>query len=716
MGSRRLFSSSWHSVAALRPRLVPQARFSRHVYRGRVWHVAQEQGGGRHYRLSPAAYAFVCRMDGHATVQRLWEEANAGGTGDACTQEEVVELLLQLHAADLLQMDATPDSAALFERHRQKRRNTWKQSFLNPMSVKLPLVDPDAFLQQWSPYLAWCFGRAGFLVWFAVVAPAIVLAIQHGKELTHSLSDRVLAPDNLLVLLCVYPVLKLLHELGHGFAVRVWGGAVHEMGLMFLVFMPIPYVNASAASSFSSRWRRMIVAAAGMMTELFIAALALYTWLLVEPGMTRAVAYNILFLAGVSTLVVNGNPLLRYDGYYILCDLIAIPNLAQRGQKYLTYLWDRFVFGAEDADPPREQAAEKRWLVAYTPLAWCYRMFVLVSIILFVAGEFFIFGVLLAVWGTVTLIGAPLWKAWRHVTRSPLLQRRRVRAIRITLLLTAGVAFLAFALPLPLRTQAEGVVWLPEQAILHAGGNGFFVRWRVAPGTWVAPDEILFELEDPFLAAEVEVARARVEEARARFLAEQFADPVKAQVSGRQLREAQTILAELEARAARLQGKAGTQGVLVAGEAQDMPGRYYRKGEALGYVLTREALVARMIVPQDDIDLVRARFRGVQLRLADQIHVSRPASLARAPAGAVDELPSPALGLPGGGVIPTRPDDPKGVRTTERVFLIDLALPPDLPPAAFGERVYARFDHGWEPLAWQGLRRLRQLFLARFGV
>lgn len=714
--TRSLFSSSWHSVADVRPRLAAQARIERHVYRGQVWYVVQDQSGGRYHRLSPAAYALVRGMDGSRTVQALWEQANASGTGDACTQNEIVDLLVQLHGADLLQADTSPDSSALFERYKQKRRMTWKQYLLNPMSLKLPLVDPHDFLDVWAPRLAWCFGRLGLVLWLAVVLPAIVLAGQHWSELTHNLSEQVLSSSNLLVMVLVFPVVKLLHELGHAFAVRVWGGTVREAGVMLLVFAPVPYVNASASAAFPSKWRRAVVAAAGMLVELFIAALALYVWLLVEPGVARAMAYNVMVVAGVSTLVVNGNPLLRYDAYYILCDLIEIPNLAQRGQKYLTYLWDRYVFGAHDVQAPPETAAEKRWLFCYTPLAWCYRVFVTLSIILFVSGEFFIFGTLIALWGLVTLIAVPLWKAWQHVTRSPGLQRRRAQAVRLSLALVTSIAVLAFIVPVPLYTRAEGVVWLPDQAIVRAGGNGFFVRWYAQPGSWVRKGDLLFEQEDRQLATEIEVARAKVDEAQASFLAQAFVDPVKAQVSERQLQQEQAILAKLEERAARLQGHAQTDGVLAAAQAQDLPARYLKKGEVIGHVLAKESLVARTVISQDDIHLVRAYFRGAELRLADSIRHAAPVTLIRPPAGGVDELPTPALGLSGGGRIATLPSDPNGVKTVERVFMVDLALPEELPPAAFGERVYVRFDHGWEPLAWQGLRRLRQLFLGRFGV
>lgn len=714
--ARSLFSPSWHSVAELKPKLIPQARIQRHVYRRQVWYVLQDQSGGKYHRLSPAAYALVQGMDGAQTVQALWERANATSGDDACTQNEVVDLLVQLHAADLLQADISPDSAALLERYRKKRWATIKQYVLNPMSLKLPLLDPDAALNRVAPSLAWCFSAWGGLLWLLVVLPALLLAAQHWGELTHNLSDQVLSSSNLWVMAFVFPLVKLLHELGHAVATKVWGGVVHEMGVMFLVFAPVPYVEASSSSSFPSKYRRAMVAAAGMVVELFLAALALYVWLLTEPGVVRAIAYNVMVVAGVSTLIVNGNPLLRYDGYYILTDLIELPNLAQRGQKYLAHLWDRYVFGVHDLTPPQETASEKRWLFWYTPLAWCYRVFVTLSIILFIAGEFFIFGVLLALWGLVTLIGTPLWKAYKHVVSSPGLQRRRTQAVRLSLGLVMAVLLLGFVVPLPLYTRAEGVVWLPDQAIVRAGGNGFFQRWLVAPGQRVHRGEPLFVLADRVLAAELAVQRAKVAEAEARYRAEQFTDPVKAMVTQRQLQQEQVVLVKTEERAAKLIAYAATDGLLVAPQAQDRPGSYIKKGELIGYVLERQALIARVVVPQDDIDLVRSRFQAAELRLADWIAPRHPVQMQRYAGGGVEELPTAALGTQGGGLIPVAPNDPNGVKTIARVFLVDLSLPPTVTPAAFGERVYIRFDHGYEPLAWQGIRRLRQLFLSRFGV
>ena len=169
----------------------------------------------------------------------------------------------------------------------------------------------------------------------------MVLAGVHWPELSENLADRVLAVENLLVMWLCFPVVKFLHELGHAYAVKNGGGEVHEMGIMLLVFTPVPYVDASAASGFRSKWRRALVGAAGMLTEILIAAVFIVVWVAAEPGWLRAIAFNVGLSAGVSTVIFNANPLLRFDGYYILSDLIEVPNLGARGNQYWRYLLER---------------------------------------------------------------------------------------------------------------------------------------------------------------------------------------------------------------------------------------------------------------------------------------------------------------------------------------------------------------------------------------
>lgn len=717
--TRNLFSPSWHNVAPLKPQFVPQASVTRHVYRGVVWHVIQDPAGNKIHRLSGVAHEFVKRMDGLNTVQDIWDELCAGataGSGDIPTQEEVVQLLMQLHGADLLRSDVTSDAARTLERWKKRRNQTWKQWLLNPMSLKLPLVNPDAFISALAPYLARVFSRTGAIVWLAVVLPALVLAGRHWGELTNNLSDQLLSGSNLIVMAAVFPVVKLLHELGHGFAAKVWGGRVHEMGLMLLVFAPAPYVDASSASAFESKYRRAVVGAAGMLTELFVAALAMYVWVVVEPGLARALAWNVMVVAGVSTLVINGNPLLRYDAYFILCDLIEMPNLAQRGQKYLTWLWNLKVYGVKDQEPPVESPSERRWLLLYTPVSWVYRVFITLSIALFVATQFFVFGVLLALWSLVQLVLVPLWKATRHVLRDPVLHRRRRQAVRMYFGLMAAVLAVALFIPVPARTQAQGVVWLPEQAILRAGGNGFFSRWLVEPGTRVARGTPVLMLDDPQLRAEAEIAAAKVAEAQARYTVEHIVNPVKAEIAKRQMEQEQALLDRAQQKLAKLVVEAEADGVLSAERAQDMPGRYYKKGELIGHVLDRSNLLARVVVQQDDIDLVRSRLRGASLRLADMLERVHATRVLREVPGGLNELPTSALSASNGGPVATDPQDSQGVKTLVRVFSFDMQLPDTVEVSAFGERVHVRFELTHEPMAAQLWRRARQTVLSHLAT
>ncbi len=220
---RTVFSSLWHNAAHLKPRLLPHTRFYAHVYRGKRWYILQDSSSGRYHRLSPGSYHFLRKMNGKCSVQQLWDEACKEGGDSLPTQNEVIELLTQLHSNDLLLCDVTPDAAELFHRHKKRKWQKWKQWLMQPMSLKFPLVNPERFLDRYVPYIVWMFSVKGALLWLLVVIPALILAGLHWEQLSENVSDRVLATDNLFLLFIIFPVIKLLHELGHGFATKVWG-------------------------------------------------------------------------------------------------------------------------------------------------------------------------------------------------------------------------------------------------------------------------------------------------------------------------------------------------------------------------------------------------------------------------------------------------------------------------------------------------------------
>ena len=269
-------SASWYRVAALRPQLRAHARIQRQRFRGQAWYVLHDSAAGKLHRFSPAAYRVIQLMDGERTLAAIWDEVAAAAGAAAPTQDEVIRLLAQLHAGDLLQADLPPDVEELAERSRKQKRQKLWQSFINPMSIRIPLWDPDRFLNRSWPLLKSLFGPLGLSLWLLVVLPALLLAGLHWHELTANLSDQVLATRNLVLLWLVYPLLKALHELGHAYAVKSGEGEVHEMGIMLLVLAPIPYVNATAAGVFRSKWSRALVGAAGILVELFLAGIAMF--------------------------------------------------------------------------------------------------------------------------------------------------------------------------------------------------------------------------------------------------------------------------------------------------------------------------------------------------------------------------------------------------------------------------------------------------------
>ncbi len=711
-----LFSGAWYRVADLKPRIRSHAKIHRHQYRGETWYVLQDLASGRVHRFSPASYLVLGLMDGCRTIQQIWDTALAGLGDDAPTQDEMIQLLGQLHSADILQCDVAPDIAELFQRHERQRRSKLIGQLLSPLWWRFPLLDPERLLGRLLPWARPFFGIGGAFLWASVVGVALVLVGVYWADLTSNFLDRVLSARNLLVLWLLLPALKALHEVGHGLATKAFGGEVHDMGVMLLVVSPLPYVDASSASAFPSKWQRIVVGAAGMLVELFLAALALFVWLAAEPGVLRTVAYNTILVAGISTVLFNANPLLRYDGYYMLSDFLEIPNLYTRSRSYLAYLCERYLFGHQEAETPPASRSERTWFVVYAVSAFAYRLLVIAGIAFFLLYKFFYLGVAATVALVAAWIGVPTWKAIGFVLRNPRLHRVRGRALGVSLGL-AGlvVAFVGF-LPVPSRTAAEGVVWVPEEALVRAGASGFVERMVARPGSRVRPGDVLLECADPSLLARVQVLAARLREFRARYDEQRAADRVKAAQFQEEIRYVEEDLARARAEQGALTVRSQVEGTFVLPAAADLPGRFVRRGELLGYTVSLERITVRAVIPQTSVDLVQQRTIGVEVRLSERIGETVPATVRREVPGASERLPSPALGLGGGGRVPVDPRDTQGVTAMERVFQIDLELPSTLPLLNVGGRVYVRFDHGWEPLAVQWARQVRQLFLARLNV
>ena len=639
-GIKSFFSPYWYRVAGLKPQIRQHAHIHRHNYRGQVWYILQDLASGRFYRFNPVAYQIIGLMDGRLTVQDLWEKASTRFGDEAPTQGEMVNLLSQLHAADVLICEVPPDIAELFGRHKKIDQSWWKTYLRSPLSLRFPLFKPDKFLARTAYLVRPIFSPYGAFLWLAVAVAALVLASLHWRELSENLTDQVLSGKNLVLLWFVFPLIKALHELGHGYALKVLGGEVPDMGIMFLVFMPIPYVDASSSLAFREQWRRLLVGAAGMLVEIFFASMALFLWLLLSPGLVRSICYNVIFVAGVSTLLFNGNPLLRYDGYYILSDLLGIINLAQRGINYLGYLFKRYALGLKEEEPPYTGPGEKFWLISYTITSFIYRIFLYFAIILFVSTKFFFIGVLLGLWSVAGLLIIPGFKKIRFLLTDPSLREKRTRAIAVSSGLVLGTLILMFLLPYPSRSQTEGIIWAPEDSQVRAGTECFISRVAATPNTHVKKGQELVECHDPLLDANTKVLAAQLKELEVQYrdLISQL-DFVKANIMLEEIDHIKGNLARARERQADLIIRSPAPGLFILPGAEDLPDRFLKQGDLIGYVLNKDRPIVRVVAPQSVIDLVRGPKKGVQVRLAADVSRIIPATIIREVPGGLEKLP-----------------------------------------------------------------------------
>jgi putative peptide zinc metalloprotease protein len=583
------------------------------------------------------------------------------------------------------------------------------------LAIKFPLLDPDRLLERWLPWYRPLFGPFGALVWLCVVGTALFLMGQNWVALTENITDRVLAPENLVIMLLVFPLLKACHEFGHACAVKAWGGEVHEMGMMLLVLMPVPYVDASAANAFPEKPRRIMVGSAGMVVELFIAAIAMFFWVQMEPGMPRAILFNVMLIAGISTVIFNANPLLRFDGYYIFSDLIEVPNLRARANQYLSSSFQRFFFGVKMPETDTNWR-ERIWLGVFAVAAFIYRLVVTFGIAIFVAGQYFVIGVILAIFALTMSVIMPVVMAVAFIALHPRLRRHRLRAALTSGILLGCIVFAVFGLPVPSWTNAQGVIWLPEQALVRTSVDGFVSDLLVQPGSRVSKGEPLVRTVDPQLPISIRVLQAQKEELEARYHSETVENQVRAQITLEQLKAIDADLARAREKAEDLIVRSPSDGVFVVEAPQDMPARFLKKGERIGYVLTPSMALARVLVPQQSVDMVRSHTRDVRVKLAERLGDTVSAVVRREVPAASDRLPSPALAQSGGGGVAL---DPRGggdrMRSLQTHFEFELELPA-ARPVGMGGRVYVRFEHGDETIAEQVYRSVRQMFLARFVV
>ncbi len=712
MNEAALFNEHWYRVQHLKPQLATDVAVCRQRFRGETAWVLHRASTRTFHHLDGAAWRVLSRLDGQRTVDDLWQFALDRFGDDAPSQGTMIELLAQLHEAELLVVNNRLNAERLFERGQMNADREKRQRYLNPLYARFALLDPDRLLNPLQPFSHWLFSRTTAMLTMILGVMALFCIAPHSATLAQEVSDLTLfSPGQTLAFFLIYPCLKLLHELAHALAIKRGGGEVHELGIALMVLLPVPYVDASAASLFADKRERMLVSAAGVLLELTIAALAAIVWVN-SQGLVHELALSVMVIGSVSTVLFNGNPLLKFDGYYVLADAIEIPNLAARARRHVLEIGRTRLLGMPAKEAPITDRAERAWLLGYGVLSSGYRLALMLGIAWMLSGEYFFFGMALASWVVVTCLLVPGYRFVQFLRRDG----HQAKLVSVLLCGTVMSTLLgAFVwLPLPQRTVTDGIVWLPDKSIVRLAHRCRITQVTASGNTQVTPGTALFDCTDAELDTRAKVLQARIEEIQARRAGIAQQEPVAYRLLEEELTTLRAERAETERQREAQYVLAESAGRFVPVDTLSLEGRHFEQGEVAAYVVPENRRTLRVAVEQADIGLLQQGVDEVELVFAESPFATKAyrSSIARRMPGATQAVPSPALTTAGGGSLATD-DDGQSVR--EAVFDVELDWPDSAPITNVGSRVLVRFVHQPSPLLGRLVNRVRRALSIRLA-
>lgn len=702
----------WEQLKQCKPVVLPGIVVDVREIRNEQWTILTNRANGTNLRLNAHGAGLFARINGNTTLEELLQTNDAG---DA-QPEELISWVASLCTTGVVSLQSDGDAELLFQHYARQQNARRFQSIKNPLAVRIPLHNPDNWLTGFVQSVRYLFCLQALYVALAVIVIGIVAGVVNFYPIAQEFMRVAQNPTHWWLYLLMYPALKALHELAHAVLIKKWGGAVHEVGITLLVLMPIPYVDASDAWMFSKKSQRVLVSAAGMLAECVVASLALLVFLTVEPGIVQNVAFALFVMGSLSTLLFNANPLLKFDGYYMLQDWLDIPNLASRSFAYCRYLARRYLFRVSHARSPSFAERERRWLISYGVLSAAYRFFITLAIALFLASHYLALGVGLALYALYQLLIKPTTGLVRYVRSATELDGLRSRAASICLGIFAFALVIVGMLPLPSSTRAEGIVWVPQQAQLFAANDGVIESVLVQVGQKVTAGQLVMQLRAPELATQLQVVKAQQAAARVQYRALQGEDSTAAQAMLSDLQTLDSELNDLKLRFAKLNVRATTDGIFGVEKRGALIGKHVKQGELLAYVVNKRDVLVKAVLPQRSIERMQDGVVSTRVRLADAFNAELIANLTRQTPAASNNLPSPALAYDGRSGIAVASQDNDELKTLENVFHIELDLPSDIDIAGIGGRAYVTLQHKPESLGKRWWRSTRQLLLKQLTV
>lgn len=521
-------------------------------YEDRTYWVVKEPIGLRYYRLEDQEFTLLSWLDGQVTMEQLKQQFESRFAPHKIGYEEISRLLVDFHQRGLVYSTAGGQGEQLYRLDRRRIAREWLGRLANPLSMRFRGIQPQRLFDLLYPATRWMFSPVVVATNVLLMLAALTLLLVQFDEFTARLPafHQFFTFETTLYLMAVLAVTKIWHELGHGLACKHFGREVPELGVMLLVFAPCLYCNVSDSWLLKNKWQRVAIGAAGMYFELVLAALATLVWWFSVPGLVHHLALNVMFVCSVTTLLFNANPLLRYDGYYMLADVLEIPNLSQKASAVVRRALSQTLLGTEPTDDPFLPRRHRLLFGLYAVAAAIYRWTVTTSILWFLYQMFkpYRLEVVAQVFGLVAvagMVGQPLWALVQFV-RVPG-RSQQVKPARLKGALAGAAAIIAAALFIPLPHRVFGTFTLEPQNPQHVFVEvpGRLVEIFARPGDVVSAGAKLARLENTDLDITIGKLSAERDHYRAQLAAlrhRRFNDPS----AGLQVPEVQKTLTAFE--------------------------------------------------------------------------------------------------------------------------------------------------------------------------